>query len=178
MESKNSVNLLNSKNSANLGENSQKPAPNLENLKTEDINKTIDEIAKNAKILGENFGKFGQDSINALNDFLQNNKENLENLRQNGENLAKDLNKTFEIFGKDLENLAKEADKSFGKFFGDLNATLNENIDNGELEKMFGDILQNLNKSFQMHFNDQNSSNKNKKPNIQIEVLPENPIRI
>ncbi|MDA3048194.1 hypothetical protein [Campylobacter sp. JMF_08 NE1] len=77
-----------------------------------------------------------------------------------------------------MENLAKEVDKSFGKFFGDVNAILNENIDNGELEKMFGDILENLNKSFQMHFNDQNSSNKNKKPNIQIEVLPENPIRI
>ncbi|MBQ7675431.1 MAG: hypothetical protein IJT33_03110, partial [Campylobacter sp.] len=33
------------KNSPNLSENSQKPAPNFENLKTEDINKTIDEIA-------------------------------------------------------------------------------------------------------------------------------------
>lgn len=90
---------------------------------TNDYNKTIDEMAKNAKIFGENLDKILGIGAKHFGEFMQNNRKSFKNLENELNELNIKLNGTLEVFKQELNIIGKDLNSTLEKSLKDLNVT-------------------------------------------------------
>ena len=86
-----------------------------ESKQNSDLNSTIDELANDAKVLGEALQNLQKKAPEALNDFAARNADRIEDLLKQGEAAAREVGKNLDKMGKDLQGIIKDANESIGK---------------------------------------------------------------
>ena len=86
-----------------------------ESKRNSDLNSTIDELANDAKVLGEALQNLQKKAPEALNDFAARNADKIEDLLKQGEAAAHDLGKNLDQMGRSLQGIIKDANESLGK---------------------------------------------------------------
>ena len=101
----------------NQGQNSaQNSVPQgFENKQKSDLNSTIDELANDAKVLGEALQNLQKKAPEALNDFAARNADRIEDLLKQGEAAAREAGKNLDKMGESLQGIIKDANESLGK---------------------------------------------------------------
>ena len=94
----------------------QNSAPqDFERKRNSDLNSTIDELANDAKVLGEALQNLQKKAPEALNDFAARNAEKIDDLLKQGEAAAREAGKNLDKMGESLQGIIKDANDSLGK---------------------------------------------------------------
>ena len=94
----------------------QNSAPQgFESKKKSDLNSTIDELASDAKVLGEALQNLQKKAPEALSDFAARNADRIEDLLKQGEAAARETGKNLDKMGQSLQGIIKDANESLGK---------------------------------------------------------------
>ncbi|WP_297893725.1 hypothetical protein [uncultured Campylobacter sp.] len=94
----------------------QNSAPqDFERKQNSDLNSTIDELANDAKVLGEALQNLQKKAPEALNDFAARNADRIEDLIKQGEAAAHEVGKNLDQMGQSLQGIIKDANESLGK---------------------------------------------------------------
>ena len=80
-----------------------------------DLNSTIDELANDAKVLGEALQNLQKKAPEALNDFATRNADRTKDLLKQGEAAAREAGKNLDQMGESLQGIIKDANESLGK---------------------------------------------------------------
>ena len=80
-----------------------------------DLNSTIDELANDAKVLGEALQNLQKKAPEALSDFAARNADRIEDLLKQGEAAAREAGKNLDKMGESLQGIIKDANESLGK---------------------------------------------------------------
>lgn len=80
-----------------------------------DLNSTIDELANDAKVLGEALQNLQKKAPEALNDFAARNADRTKDLLKQGEAVAREAGKNLDQMGQSLQGIIKDANESLGK---------------------------------------------------------------
>nr|WP_314374507.1 hypothetical protein [uncultured Campylobacter sp.] len=80
-----------------------------------DLNSTIDELANDAKVLGEALQNLQKKAPEALSDFAARNADRIEDLLKQGEAAAREAGKNLDQMGQSLQGIIKDANESLGK---------------------------------------------------------------
>ncbi|WP_298755964.1 hypothetical protein [uncultured Campylobacter sp.] len=101
----------------NSAQNStQNSAPqDFERKRNSDLNSTIDELASDAKVLGEALQNLQKKAPEALNDFAARNADRTKDLIKQGEAAAREAGKKLDRMGQSLQGIIKDANDSLGK---------------------------------------------------------------
>ena len=94
-----------------------------ESKRKSDLNSTIDELANDAKVLGETLQNLQKKAPEALNDFAARNADRTKDLIKQGEAAAREAGKNLDKMGESLQGIIKDANESLGKVlegFGSL----------------------------------------------------------
>lgn len=86
-----------------------------ERKRNSDLNSTIDELANDAKVLGEALQNLQKKAPEALNDFTARNADRIEDLLKQGEAAAREAGKNLDQMGQSLQGIIKDANDSLGK---------------------------------------------------------------
>lgn len=86
-----------------------------ESKQKSDLNSTIDELANNAKVLGEALQNLQKKAPEALNDFAARNADRIEDLLKQGEAAAREAGKNLDQMGQSLQSIIEDANESLGK---------------------------------------------------------------
>ena len=86
-----------------------------ERKQSSDLNSTIDELANDAKVLGEALQNLQKRAPEALNDFAARNADRIEDLLKQGEAAAREAGKNLDKMGQSLQGIIKDANESIGK---------------------------------------------------------------
>ena len=86
-----------------------------ERKRNSDLNSTIDELANDAKVLGEALQNLQKKAPEVLNDFAARNADRTKDLIKQGEAAAREAGKNLDKMGKDLQGIIKDANESIGK---------------------------------------------------------------
>ena len=105
------------KSTDSSGQNSaQSSAPQgFESKKKSDLNSTIDELASDAKVLGEALQNLQKKAPEALSDFAARNVDRTKDLLKQGEAAAREAGKNLDQMGRSLQGIIKDANESLGK---------------------------------------------------------------
>ena len=138
------------KNADSSGQNSvqsstQNSMPQgFERKRNSDLNSTIDELANDAKVLGEALQNLQKKAPEALSDFAARNADRIEDLLKQGEAAAREAGKNLDKMGESLQGIIKDANESIGKVLEGFGVTpqqephggrSQERDDNSELEE-------------------------------------------
>ena len=94
----------------------QNSAPQgFEGKQKSDLNSTIDELANDAKVLGEALQNLQKKAPEALNDFAARNVDRTKDLLKQGEAAAREAGKNLDKMGQSLQGIIKDANDSLGK---------------------------------------------------------------
>ena len=94
----------------------QNSAPQgFERKQNSDLNSTIDELANDAKVLGEALQNLQKKAPEALNDFAARNADRTKDLLKQGEAAAREAGKNLDKMGESLQGIIKDANESIGK---------------------------------------------------------------
>lgn len=101
----------------NSAQNStQNSAPQgFESKQSSDLNSTIDELANDAKVLGEALQNLQKKAPEVLNDFAARNADRTKDLLKQGEAAAREAGKNLDKMGQSLQGIIKDANESLGK---------------------------------------------------------------
>lgn len=91
-----------------------------ESKRKSDLNSTIDELANDAKVLGEALQNLQKKAPEALNDFAARNADRIEDLLKQGEAAAREAGKNLDQMGQSLQGIIKDANESLGKVLEDF----------------------------------------------------------
>ena len=80
-----------------------------------DLNSTIDELANDAKVLGEALQNLQKKAPEVLNDFAARNADRTKDLIKQGEAAAREAGKNLDKMGESLQGIIKDANDSLGK---------------------------------------------------------------
>ena len=80
-----------------------------------DLNSTIDELANDAKVLGEAFQNLQKKAPEVLSDFAARNADRTKDLLKQGEAAAREAGKNLDQMGQSLQGIIKDANESLGK---------------------------------------------------------------
>ena len=86
-----------------------------ESKQKSDLNSTIDELANDAKVLGEALQNLQKKAPEALNDFAARNADRTKDLLKQGEAAAREAGKNLDKMGESLQGIIKDANESIGK---------------------------------------------------------------
>ena len=86
-----------------------------ENKKKSDLNSTIDELANDAKVLGEALQNLQKKAPEVLSDFAARNADRTKDLIKQGEAAAREAGKNLDKMGESLQGIIKDANDSLGK---------------------------------------------------------------
>lgn len=86
-----------------------------ESKQKSDLNSTIDELANDAKVLGEALQNLQKKAPEALNDFAARNADRTKNLLKQGEAAVREAGKNLDQMGQSLQGIIKDANESLGK---------------------------------------------------------------
>ena len=86
-----------------------------ESKQNSDLNSTIDELANDAKVLGEALQKLQKKAPEALSDFAARNANKTKDLLKQGEAAAREAGKNLDKMGQSLQGIIKDANESLGK---------------------------------------------------------------
>ena len=86
-----------------------------ESKQNSDLNSTIDELANDAKVLGEALQNLQKKAPEALSDFAARNADRIEDLLKQGEAAAREAGKNLDKMGESLQGIIKDANDSLGK---------------------------------------------------------------
>ena len=86
-----------------------------ESKQKSDLNSTIDELANDAKVLGEALQNLQKKAPEALSDFAARNADRIEDLLKQGEAAAREAGKNLDQMGQILQGIIKDANESLGK---------------------------------------------------------------
>lgn len=86
-----------------------------ESKRKSDLNSTIDELANDAKVLGEALQNLQKKAPEALSDFAARNADRIEDLLKQGEAAAREAGKNLDQIGQSLQDIVKDANDSLGK---------------------------------------------------------------
>ena len=86
-----------------------------ESKQKSDLNSTIDELANDAKVLGEALQNLQKKAPEALNDFAARNADRTKDLLKQGEAAAREASKNLDQMGESLQGIIKDANESLGK---------------------------------------------------------------
>lgn len=86
-----------------------------ENKQKSDLNSTIDELANDAKVLGEALQNLQKKAPEALNDFAVRNVDRTKDLLKQGEAAAHEAGKNLDQMWQSLQGIIKDANDSLGK---------------------------------------------------------------
>ena len=86
-----------------------------ESKQKSDLNSTIDELANDAKVLGEALQNLQKKAPEVLNDFAARNADRIEDLLKQGEAAAREAGKNLDQMGQSLQGIIKDANDSLGK---------------------------------------------------------------
>ena len=86
-----------------------------ESKQSYDLNSTIDELANDAKVLGEALQNLQKKAPEALNDFAARNADRIEDLLKQGEAAAREAGKNLDKMSESLQGIIKDANESLGK---------------------------------------------------------------
>lgn len=109
------------KSADGLGQNSMQGSTlnsvpqGFESKQNSDLNSTIDELANDAKVLGEALQNLQKKAPEALNDFAARNADWIEDLLKQGEAAAREAGKNLDKMGESLQGIIKDANDSLGK---------------------------------------------------------------
>ena len=105
------------KSTDSSGQNSaQSSAPQgFESKKKSDLNSTIDELASDAKVLGEALQNLQKKAPEALNDFAARNADRTKDLLKQGEAAVREAGKNLDQMGESLQGIIKDTNESLGK---------------------------------------------------------------
>ena len=87
----------------------------LESKQSSDLNSTIDELANDAKVLGEALQNLQKKAPEALSDFAARNADRTKDLIKQGEAAAREAGKNIGKMGESLQSIIKDANESIGK---------------------------------------------------------------
>ena len=94
----------------------QNSAPQgFESKQNSDLNSTIDELANDAKVLGEALQNLQKKAPEVLSDFAARNVDRIEDLLKQGEVAAREAGKNLDKMGESLQGIIKDANESIGK---------------------------------------------------------------
>ena len=94
----------------------QNSAPQgFERKQKSDLNSTIDELANDAKVLGEALQNLQKKAPEALNDFAARNVDRTKDLLKQGEAVAREAGKNLDQMGRSLQGIIKDANESLDK---------------------------------------------------------------
>ena len=86
-----------------------------ENKQKSDLNSTIDELANDAKVLGEALQNLQKKAPEVLSDFAARNADRTKDLIKQGEAAAREAGKNLDKMGESLQGIIKDANDSLGK---------------------------------------------------------------
>nr|WP_314793322.1 hypothetical protein [uncultured Campylobacter sp.] len=86
-----------------------------ESKQKSDLNSTIDELANDAKVLGEALQKLQKKAPEALSDFAARNADRTKDLLKQGEAAVREAGKNLDQMGESLQGIIKDANESLGK---------------------------------------------------------------
>ena len=86
-----------------------------ESKQKSDLNSTIDELANDAKVLGEALQNLQKKAPEVLNDFAARNADRTKDLLKQGEAAAREAGKNLDQMGESLQGIIKDANESLGK---------------------------------------------------------------
>jgi len=86
-----------------------------ESKQKSDLNSTIDELANDAKVLGEALQNLQKKAPEALNDFAARNADRTKDLIKQGEAAVREAGKNLDQMGQSLQGIIKDANESIGK---------------------------------------------------------------
>ena len=86
-----------------------------ESKQNSDLNSTIDELANDAKVLGEALQNLQKKAPEVLSDFAARNADRIEDLIKQGEAAAREVGKNLDQMGQSLQGIIKDANESIGK---------------------------------------------------------------
>ena len=94
----------------------QNSAPQgFESKQKSDLNSTIDELANDAKVLGEALQNLQKKAPEVLNDFATRNADRTKDLLKQGEAAAREAGRNLDKMGQSLQGIIKDANESLGK---------------------------------------------------------------
>lgn len=94
----------------------QSSAPkDFERKQNSDLNSTIDELANDAKVLGEALQNLQKKAPEVLSDFAARNADRTKDLLKQGEAAAREAGKNLDKMGQSLQGIIKDANESLGK---------------------------------------------------------------
>ncbi|WP_298083445.1 hypothetical protein [uncultured Campylobacter sp.] len=94
----------------------QNSAPQgFESKQKSDLNSTIDELANDAKVLGEALQNLQKKAPEVLSDFAARNSDRTKDLLKQGEAVAREAGKNLDKMGESLQGVIKDANESLGK---------------------------------------------------------------
>ena len=94
----------------------QNSAPqDFERKRNSDLNSTIDELANDAKVLGEALQNLQKKAPEALSDFAARNADRIEDLLKQGEAAAREVGKNLDQMRQSLQGIIKDANESISK---------------------------------------------------------------
>lgn len=91
-----------------------------ESKQKSDLNSTIDELANDAKVLGEALQNLQKKAPEALSDFAARNVDRTKDLLKQGEAAAREAGKNLDKMGQSLQGIIKDANESLGKVLEDF----------------------------------------------------------
>lgn len=86
-----------------------------ESKQKSDLNSTIDELANDAKVLGEALQNLQKKAPEVLSDFAARNADRTKDLLKQGEAAAREAGKNLDKMGQSLQGIIKDANESLGK---------------------------------------------------------------
>ena len=86
-----------------------------ERKQNSDLNSTIDELANDAKVLGEALQNLQKKAPEVLSDFAARNADRTKDLLKQGEAAAREAGKNLDKMGQSLQGIIKDANESLGK---------------------------------------------------------------
>ena len=86
-----------------------------ESKQKSDLNSTIDELANDAKVLGEALQNLQKKAPEVLSDFAARNADRIEDLLKQGEAAAREAGKNLDKMRQSLQGIIKDANDSLGK---------------------------------------------------------------
>ena len=86
-----------------------------ESKQSSDLNSTIDELANDAKVLGEALQNLQKKAPEVLSDFAARNADRTKDLLKQGEAAAHEAGKNLDQMGQSLQGIIKDANESLGK---------------------------------------------------------------
>lgn len=86
-----------------------------ESKQKSDLNSTIDELANDAKVLGEALQNLQKKAPEVLSDFAARNADRTKDLLKQGEAAAREAGKNLDQMGQSLQGIIKDANESLGK---------------------------------------------------------------